>query len=227
MDDLSAAPTLAPAAVTCTPSATNDVAIDMPGNRPSSEVRFLEFFAGEGGLTRAVKAAGVEADDPEDLANGGLDFGKDVDLEGLKNYLHELHSNGVKLHLHFAPPCSTFSRARDRSWRTRLRSSERPQGLKGKGAQCRQANLIARNTLDVLEWAVRDLHAVASMENPESSYLWPFLDFDTDLTFSDVVFSPCMFGSDVRKPTRLRCWGWKPEALDKKCVLKQGVFSWA
>ena len=189
------------------------------------EVRFVEFFAGEGGLTRAVASTGVPVDEPQDLSTGGVDFTCADELDGVRNYLHELHVNGTKLILHFAPPCATFSRARDRSWRTRLRSTARPQGLPGCGGACRTANLVARNTLDLVEWAVRTLKATVSMENPASSYLWSFLDFAPDLAFTDVVFSPCMFGADIRKPTKLRCWNWNPAGLNKQCVLKGGVFS--
>ena len=37
---------------------------------------------------------------------------------------------------------------------------------------------------------MKELDAKVSMENPETSYLWTFLDFDPDLEHSDVVFSP-------------------------------------
>ena len=222
----SAAPTETPGDIQCEvlPDAY-DLDEDLVVNKVVANVRFIEFFAGDGGLTAAVRRAGVEVDDPQDLADGGVDFSQEIELEGVKNYLHELHSSGVQLHLHFAPPCSTFSRARDRSWRTRLRSTSRPQGLAGRAAQCRQGNLIARNTLDLLEWAVRALGAVATMENPESSYMWLFLEFADDLPFRDVTFSPCLFGSDMNKPTRVRCWGWFPADLDKKCVMKDGLFT--
>ena len=209
---------------TTTPDTIANNDAELP-NADLNETRFIEFFAGDGGLTQAVKAAGVPVDEPQDLATGGVDFSKEDELNGVRNYLHELHVNGTKLILHFAPPCATFSRARDRSWRTRLRSTARPQGLPGCGAACRTANLVARNTLDLIEWSVKTLKATVSMENPESSYMWPFLDFDPDLPFDDVVFSPCMFGSNIRKPTRVRCWNWNPVGLAKKCVLKNGVFT--
>ena len=61
----------------------------------AEEVRFIEFFAGDGGLSHAVGAAGVPVDEPQDLATGGVDFEKEAELEGVKSYLHELHVNGV------------------------------------------------------------------------------------------------------------------------------------
>ena len=162
-----------------------------------AKVVFIEFFSGKGGLTAAVEATGIECDLPHDVQNGGADFSKDGDVEAVKAWLSSWRANGYSLILHFAPPCSTFSRARDRSWRTRLRSTQRPQGLVGKGFACKEANKIARNTLHVVEWAVDTLHARVTLENPQSSYLWLYLDFREDLWFEDVVFSPCMFGSDL------------------------------
>ena len=179
---------------------------------------FIEFFAGEAGLSAAVAARGITCDVPQDVNTGGADFGDVNDVLAVKAWLQEWKSNGFKLLLHFAPPCATFSRARDRSHKTRLRSTQRPQGLLGRGLACRTANRIARHTLDVIEWAVDELDAKVSMENPESSYIWLFLDFRTDLWFEDVVFSPCMFGADVYKPTKVRTWGWRPRRLDSKCT---------
>ena len=189
----------------------------------SKSCRFLEFFAGEGGLTAAVVKAGVPADPANDHFTGGVDFTDANEVNTVKDYIKGLHASGVQVMLHVAPPCATFSRARDRSWKTRLRSTARPQGLLGKGWQCRQANLIARNTLDLVEFAVAECGAVASFENPRSSYMWAFLDFDHTLDFNDVVFSPCMFGAGYRKPTRLRCWGWRPDVLDALCTTAGGT----
>ena len=166
----------------------------------------------------------MPTDPPNDVATGGLDFECLEDVEKMKAYLGELSASGVRLLLHFAPPCATFSRARDRSWKTRLRSTQRPQGLLGRGAQCRVANTIARRTLDLLEYAVEELGAAASMENPRSSYLWSYLDFRDDLVFEDFVFSPCRFGASYMKPTRLRCWGWSPSVLDDLCTKQDGVW---
>ena len=133
MDSLSAAPTLAPDGAWCDTSSNQKVQAEEPLNSETVQgVLFMEFFAGEAGLSHAVRRTGVQVEEPQYLANDGVDFTKEIELEGVKNHLHELHASGYQLHLHFAPPCSTFSRARDRSWRTRLRSTERPQGLSGR-----------------------------------------------------------------------------------------------
>ena len=85
--------------------------------------------------------------------------------------------------------------------------------------------MVARHTLDFVEFCVRDLGAMASMENPSASYLWSSLAFDPDIAFEDVIFTPCMFGASYKKPTRLRCWGWKPAVLDSICRTVGGVNS--
>ena len=90
---------------------------------------FAEFFAGTGVLTSAVAAADVPVRPPDDLATGGADFKHIGAVDGLRDELGSLLSSGVCLMVHFAPPCSTFSRARGRSSATRLRSAEYPQGL--------------------------------------------------------------------------------------------------
>ena len=174
---------------------------------------FFEFFAGEGDLTHAAITEGIPSIQDE-VRMGGTDFANAVHVENAKAKLSAAKAGCMKLLLHFAPPCATFSRARDRSWRTRLRSMERPQGLRGRGAQCRKANQIATCTKDFIEWAVVDLRAAVSLETPACSYLWSLLQFDSTLIYSDFVFSPCRFGGDFRKPTRLRCWGWAPSSLD-------------
>ena len=134
-------------------------------------------------------------------------------------------ANGYRLMLHLAPPCSTFSRARDRSARTRLRSSDHPEGLAHRAAECRAANTIALRALALAEWAASELGAAVSMENPQTSYLWSFLEPDIGVPFIDAQFSACMYGPPYRKNTTLRCWGWQPSSLTKSCSLKQGAFT--
>ena len=180
-------------------SVESNVPAAAPQPLDSSSFRFLEFFAGSGALTQAMELAGVPVDPPNDLADGGVDFGKLHEVEALKSYVADLSASGVNLMIHVAPPCATFSRARDRSWRTRLRSSQRPQGLVGLGWWCKEANKVARHTLDFVEFCARDLGACVTMENPSTSYLWSFLQFDPKLPFDDVVFSPCKFGALCKK----------------------------
>ena len=195
---------------------------------PLSEARYLfcEFFSGQGTLTSAMVAAGVPARSPDDLAAGGVDFEDRRAVDALGRELGELVASGVLLMVHFAPPCSTFSRARCRGSKTRLRSDERPQGLPRLMAATRSANLIACNTLYLAEWLAKELHVAVSMGNPAKSFIWEFLHFDPELAPSDVVYSCCMFGAPYQKHTRLRCWNWHPASLvNHKCTSVGEVFS--
>ena len=187
--------------------------------------RFCEFFAGDAALTSAVVQAGVPASEPDDIATGGTDFQQKSEVNLLLAELHSLLASGMSILVHLAPPCSTFSRARDRSTATRLRSAEFPQGIPRHAARSREANLVARNALDLVE-SLASKGAAVSMENPESSYLWSYLDFAADLPFEDVLFTPCLFGAEYQKPTRLRCWNWFPSSLaNKRCTLVNGTFT--
>jgi len=56
------------------------------------------------------------------------------------------------------------------------------------------------------------------VENPAASYLWQYVqDLCAETPFEDVVFTPCLWGAEFKKPTRLRCWGWRPSELDARC----------
>ena len=80
-----------------------------------SSFYFAEFFAGHGGLTKAMLGKGIRCRGPDEVENGGIDFMQDEEVAKLKEELRTLRTEGATLLLHFAPPCSTFSRARDRA----------------------------------------------------------------------------------------------------------------
>ena len=70
--------------------------------------------------------------------------------------------------------------------------------MAGAAERTHEANLVARHTLDLIESLVR-LGASVTLENPESSYLWLYLDFSDDLPFEDLTFTACMFGAPYIK----------------------------
>ena len=107
--------------------------------------------AGDAALTSAVLQAGVPSSEPDDIATGGTYFQQKSDVTLLLAELHSLLASGVSLLVHLAPPCATFSRARDRSTATKLRSADFPQGIPRHAARTREANLVARNALDLVE----------------------------------------------------------------------------
>jgi hypothetical protein len=173
---------------------------------PHDSLIFIEFFAGEGGLTCTMKKRGVKCWDANDAASGGVDFEVEVELTELKSLLRDLRTDGHRFAIHFAPPCCTFSRARDRSRATQLRSTKHPGGLPGLDAGQRKivasANRIALNAFDLAVWAARDLQAAITFENPATSYIWAFLLSSRprfQVNWVDIKLSQCHFGTPYRK----------------------------
>ena len=182
---------------------------------------FLELFAGTARLSRAVgRFLDVIADDP--LTMNGTDFTVPSAVETLKERCRRLVEEGASLYFHVAPPCSTFSRARDRSTRTRLRSSSAPQGLDPEEPRTREGNVIARATADIVVYLVNRLGAKGSWEQPCGSYMLPFLDAEGALDAVDrraVTLHQCRFGAPYRKPTTFWLFGGlRLPSLDKRCT---------
>jgi hypothetical protein len=190
-----------------------------------SSLYFVELFAGEGTITQAMKDLGIECEPPNDIAHGGTDFESKAQVARLKSHLQVLRMSGKRLIVHLAPPCSTFSRARDRSDSTRLRSSSHPAGLAWLNPDrmriTGEANRIAWHAFDFAAWAAEVLDAVVSLENPTGSYIWPWSTLQKDLpnsTFEDAVVSQCLFGAPYRKNTTFRLWNAEGAGLQRQCT---------
>ena len=188
---------------------------------------FVELFAGQGSLSHAVAKVGVPTMAPNDLASGGTDFSNMEQVDELKDQLKEWKAAGMEFIIHLAPPCSTFSRARDRSRKTRLRSSEFPAGLEPVSEKVVVANRIAVAAYAFAEWAAGcELEAAVTMENPARSYLWDFVQGEAKTNnFQDIVFSQCRFGAPYKKETKLRCWNCRMDKLEKSCSLVGSTFT--
>jgi len=100
-------------------------------------------------LTHAASAIGVATQTPQDLASRGWDFRREEDIEATKAWLEHLAGKHGHLVIHLAPPCSTFSRAWNRSARTRLRTAAQPQGLEPLSAKVLDANVIAKASAEL------------------------------------------------------------------------------
>ena len=162
---------------------------------------FLELFAGSGALTKVVGKYFCTLP-PQDLDLGGVDF---TDMDAVKQLWSSwksLAEEGYSLLFHVAPPCASFSRARGRSHRTRLRSSDAPAGLYPEDPVTQTGNTIALNTAASVDYLI-SLGAVGSWEQPAGSYMLPFLDSGSSLSSERdaVVLHQCMFGRPYRKPT--------------------------
>ena len=95
-----------------------------------------------------MRAAGIECRHPDDGADGGTDFYLPEDVSSLKDELRGYSEQGYRLYLHFAIICATFTRARDRSAATRLRSMNNPEGIPPRSSDVEYANTVAKRALD-------------------------------------------------------------------------------
>ena len=179
---------------------------------------FIELFAGKGSLTRAVGKY-VSTLPPEDLDLGGTDFTDLAAVRHLWDHWQRLSDNGYLLLFHVAPPCASFSRARDRSYRTRLRSSSALSGLYPDDETTQTGNTIARNIAASVDFLV-SLGASGSWEQPAGSYMLPYLDSIGALRSARdaVVLHQCLFGRPFRKPTVFWTFGsLRLPGLDRRC----------
>ena len=111
------------------------------------DATFLEIFAGAGGLTAAVRKAGLDTISACDIDSASSHV-RSFDLLSNSSFkeIKKLIKRQKVRWLHLAPPCKTFSRARRRDrWAKvkKLRSATKPQGFEPKPRLVREANLLA------------------------------------------------------------------------------------
>ena len=181
---------------------------------------FLDLFAGDGGLGKAVgRFMEVVLDDP--FTVGDTDFLDQSAVDSLRDRCAAWHAQGVEIYFNAAPPCSSFSRARDRSARTRLRSTAHPGGLKSSQV-VETGNTIARRTAELVTYLVNDLEARGSWEQPVGSYMLKYLDSIGALDGverGETVLHQCRYGRAYRKPTVFYTFGGlKLPSLAKRCT---------
>ena len=176
------------------------------------EVRFDEQNAGSGGLTLAVSLKGVMTAQPNDVYTGGTDLHNSADVEALWDSWVHARQRGIHLIIHWAPPCSSMSRATQRSFLTRVRSQSHPWGLRNLTAKQQRTvepgNDLAIITESLAMKAYVFLRADITIENPDSSFIWKLGLFEWG-EYTDYRFSSCMLGDEIAKPTRIRAWGIK------------------
>ena len=209
-------------------NAPPSVAGTIVSSTSASSLSFVEVFSGNGKLSAAVKRLGVPVAPPQDLLSGGVDFSCDSAVRELWLVWDAWVAGGAQVVFHFAPPCATFSRARDRSHRTRLRSTLHPEGIPPLKDRAKVGNRIAANTAMSIAHLVA-LGAMGTMENPALSYLWPYLEQTqilAHLHIDEVVFHQCRYGTPYKKPTRLWCFGgFSASSLAKLCYRTGAGFS--
>ena len=139
-----------------------------------------------------------------------------------------LKESGFQLFFHVAPPCATFSCARDRAWRTQLRSVAHPGGLYPTDSRTQEGNLIARNTALSVVHLVRELQALGTWEQPSGSYMFPYLEQEGLLEglgdWDALTLNQCRFGRPFKKPTTFLLFGGlQLPAIDLQCVCHGGI----
>ena len=122
---------------------------------------------------------------------------------------------------HVAPPCSTFSRARDRCQRTRLRSTSLPAGWYPDDFSTKQGNAIAKNTAYFVDFVLEHFDSAGSWEQPLGSYMFPFLQSSAALKAeptNTVMLHQCRFGRAFKKPTVFACFGGlRLRSINRQC----------
>jgi hypothetical protein len=166
-----------------------------------------DLFAGHGGVSRAVRAAGFNAKEWELLHGEHGDLTRPMVRHRIKQDVR----NGLVLAAMLAPPCSSFSPARDRT--SVIRTKECPWGIPSHllnakdqikvqiGNDCVQAaiELAVYFHKHKLPWI---------LENPHASKMWflaPLIDLMNDPDVQIVVSDFCQFGTKWRKRTRFLC----------------------
>ena len=186
------------------------------------DTAFMELFAGEAGLTLAVKRVVGNVFTPGDIvqsdrAGVAMDLLDNGQFKALKS---EIKKGRVRW-LHLAPPCKTFSRARRRDGLARvkkLRSVQHPEGFKPHTKLVAEANKLASRSAQLcgLQWKAG---GVFSLENPASSLIWLYKPVARLRDMPGVtlkVGDQCCYGCEYRKPT-----GWLTNASHLDVLVKQ------
>ena len=198
------------------------------GNRPSQYV--ADLFAGKGGVSHQCRRLGYKAKEWE------IDRGPEFDLtsRAVRRAIIKDVRRGFILAVMMAPPCTSFSVARDRT--KVIRSRVYPWGLPAdqltpaesekvqEGNRCFEAafELIQHFNKHRIPWI---------LENPASSKCW-FLDPIQQLlshpSCNLITLDFCQFGTPWKKPTSLLCYNVDPQdlqRLQRRCRGSSGICS--
>ena len=179
---------------------------------------FLEIFCGHAGLTKAMSQEGWRALGVDYHKNKDKPIGSSVTLDlsteaGQKAFWQLVEERKV-LYVHFAPPCGTASRAREKRLRSGfdpkpLRSDEAPDGIPGIPVNDRervyQANLLYEFVASACK-ILSERGIFWSIENPKNSLLWKtswMSTLQSETSCSEVHFQHCMHGGTRDKRTML------------------------
>ena len=191
----------------------------------------VEIFSGSGRLLLTAKELGCRVDPVDHRSNRhrqhvratNFDLSQPCAMQELivllRRHRGRVHEEGGGLHVHFAPPCGTCSRAREvplpRGQRgpVPLRSAQYPTGLPTLTGTDRDkvaaANALYDLVSNVIMQHLAHWPAVTwSIENPTNSWMWwlvPIAKLLNLPTVLDADVTACNYGSTWDKKTRFRC----------------------
>ena len=207
---------------------------------------FVEFFAGSGSFSRAMRKEGFQVFPVDHHANRftpkvpifTIDLSNPDEVKVAKQLLRFTKPIAV----HFGLMCGTCSRAREKSLPAHLlkQGAPEPQPLRDEShlfgkpflkphdqVKVQQANLIYRHAVELLQECCA-LNCITSIENPSRSWLWPLLAVlvkqTEDEAFISWYFSleatmcdACMHGSLRNKSTTFLGTAGVFESLGVRC----------
>ena len=181
---------------------------------------FIDAFSGVGGVARAVRRRGFVARE-YDIEHGPQE---DLTDERVLRPLERDLRAGRAMGLMLGTPCTTFSRARDRT--AVIRDRFFPWGKPGvsdkDAAKLKVGNACLRASLKLIRCALKG-KVPFIMENPWSSKIWLVPEVQELLKLPQVHFVRadfCCFGTPWKKPTGFMCGNldWSDlQVLDRQC----------
>lgn len=190
---------------------------------------FCDFFSGKGGVAICARKLGFETREWEILHGCNGDLTSPAVLFKIKTDI----KNGKVLAAMLAPPCSSFSPARDRTMV--IRSREHPWGLPNlpphEQKKIDVGNHCFLSTFKIIDW-LDEAGVPWVLENPHGSKCWhlPQLQvLSQSLHTQIVVVDFCQYQTSWRKRTRLLCGNIATEDLDRmrlrRCTGTRGYCS--
>ena len=218
-------------------------------NVSSAELIFLEVFAGSANLSEAMRRKGLLVHAVDDkprrrskVSIHVLDLTRDNDVDVLLDMATHANIGSA----HFAPPCGTASKARERplpegmeSIRAEpLRSATQPLGVSGL-ANLDSKRVAAANRLYALTLCVLCIlvsrGASVSVENPRNSYFWIIMQMWAKQhhwmqqvweSLKDNISQACMYGSKLDKWTTIKATSLLYDTICKTCDKSHTHESW-
>lgn len=164
-----------------------------------------DFFAGVGGVAKAARALGYAAKEWEIGRGSQFDLTKSSVLQKIRSDAQKFLVLGAML----APPCSSFSVARDRT--AVLRTKEFPWGLPKHmlspldQLQVDAGNRCFRSAIRIIHWL--DTQSIPwILENPATSKCWflpPLQKLEHSPHVMPVITDFCQYDTCWRKRTKL------------------------